>query len=136
MCDCYIGTCEKRYETDSPLWVRRIASARIILTSMHCGEETKDVVSITFELASGNGKANPLGAEVSKERKESIKRMEESIKRTEGKYQENGRKYQKNGRKVSREWKKVSKERKEISKNRKDQHPSDSVTFDTIRSQF
>lgn len=32
----YMGTLQKRYETDSPLWVRRIASASIIATSMHC----------------------------------------------------------------------------------------------------
>lgn len=31
----YIGTWEKRYETDSPLCVRRMASARIIEISMH-----------------------------------------------------------------------------------------------------
>ena len=29
------GTFEKRYETDSPLWVRRTASANIMDTSMH-----------------------------------------------------------------------------------------------------
>lgn len=32
----HIGTCVNRYETDSPLWVRRMDSANMVDISMHC----------------------------------------------------------------------------------------------------
>lgn len=42
--DCYIGTCENKYDTDSPLCVRLMASAKIILTSMHCIKKNKKII--------------------------------------------------------------------------------------------
>lgn len=36
----YMGTLEKRYDTDSPLCVRRIASAKIMEISWHCEDKS------------------------------------------------------------------------------------------------